>query len=371
MLLKLTHTTDLTYTDLISESTMELRMAPRQEQDQHRLAFTLGIGPGAPALSYFDWLGNAVHSFTVNSFHRQIRIVATSVVETDRPEVDVRALPDGWPVCPTDCDYTVYDFLQFGGPIVDSPMLRDLVAQLTPNKGRGRLGELAMDMLRLINEKFTYRKGITNAASPITEVLQHGSGVCQDFTHLMIGMSRALGIPARYASGLLHPHPRPVEGASESDGGFRGASQTHAWCELLFPSTGWIGFDPANNCTVGESFVKVAVGRHFFDVPPNKGIYRGKAKESIDVAVHSEVLEEIPQELAAERVQSLEVPVFAEGMTPHRELASQQQEHQQQQEWWDRPFNHQQEQQQQQVRGMGSPPPAGQSRRRAKPRRRP
>ena len=36
-------------------------------------------------------------------------------------------------------------------------------------------------------------------------MLQHGSGVCQDFTHLMIGIARALKIPARYVSGYLHP----------------------------------------------------------------------------------------------------------------------------------------------------------------------
>ena len=35
MLLKLTHTTDLHYSGLISESIMEVRMAPRQEEDQH------------------------------------------------------------------------------------------------------------------------------------------------------------------------------------------------------------------------------------------------------------------------------------------------------------------------------------------------
>jgi hypothetical protein len=39
MLLKITHATDLRYTDLIAETVMELRMAPRQEQDQHRLSF--------------------------------------------------------------------------------------------------------------------------------------------------------------------------------------------------------------------------------------------------------------------------------------------------------------------------------------------
>jgi transglutaminase-like putative cysteine protease len=207
-------------------------------------------------------------------------------------------------------------------------------------------------MVRLINQRFTYRKGITNAASPITDLLRHGSGVCQDFTHLMIGMARALGIPARYASGLLHPDGRrggsSVGGEGDGDGGaYRGFTQTHAWCELLFPSTGWVGFDPANQCVVGDNFVKVGVGRHFFDVPPNKGVYRGKAKESIDVSVQSEELDEIPPELAAERVQSLAVPVYAEGSASHRELANQQQEHQQQQEWWAGPVKHQQEQQQQ------------------------
>ena len=69
MLLRLTHTTDLVYSDLISESAMELRMAPRQEDDQHRLSFTLAIGTTAPATSYFDWLGNTVHAFNINPIH--------------------------------------------------------------------------------------------------------------------------------------------------------------------------------------------------------------------------------------------------------------------------------------------------------------
>ena len=72
MLLQLTHTTDLTYSDLISESVMELRMCPRQEGDQHRLSFTLAIGPRTGVTPYFDWLGNSVHSFTVNKFHRAV-----------------------------------------------------------------------------------------------------------------------------------------------------------------------------------------------------------------------------------------------------------------------------------------------------------
>lgn len=319
MLLKITHQTDLTYTSLISESVMELRMAPRQEQDQHRLSFTLAVGPPTSAFSYFDWLGNTVHAFTVNSFHNHIRIVATSVVETDRIRVQPERFADRWPLPTEMLDYANYDYLQFGGPIQDSPQLREVVAILEARPGDS-LGELALRMLYLISERFTYRKGVTNAASPISEILDHGTGVCQDFAHLMIGMARALHIPARYVSGLIHPDAQK----------YRGFTQTHAWCELLFPSAGWIGFDAANNCIVGGNFVKVAVGRDFVDVPPNKGIYRGVSAEAIDATVQSDELKSVPAELAAERLQSLSIPTYTAGSRPDLEFINQQQEQQQQ-----------------------------------------
>jgi len=317
MLLKITHKTDLTYTDMISESVMELRVAPLQGQDQHRLSFDLAIGPPTSVNSYFDWLGNTVHAFAVNAFHNEIRILATSVVETDRVKTEPERFADTWPLS-YDGDYTLYDWLEFGGPIVDSPGLREVVDVLSPQKGMS-LGELGLRMLVLINERFTYQKGITTSASPITEVLDHGKGVCQDFTHLMIGLARAMKIPARYVSGLVHPDAQR----------FRGYTQTHAWCELLFPSAGWIGFDPTNQCIVGPNFVKVAVGRDYRDVAPNRGVYRGKAEETIDVEVHTEVLKSIPPELAAERFQQLSVPVFADATAAHRPSALAQEQQQQ------------------------------------------
>jgi transglutaminase-like putative cysteine protease len=326
MLLKVVHQTELQYSDFISESIMELRMVPRQEQDQHRLSFDLAIGPPTTVSSYFDWLGNTVHTFSVNMFHRNISIIATSVVETDRPRKEPERFRDTWPIPAAAYDYTTYDFLGFGGPIIDCPQLHDLAKLLEPREGVSA-GELALGMLHLIDEKFTYKKGITNAASPISDILATGYGVCQDFTHLMIALARILKIPARYVSGFIHPDAEK----------YRGYTQTHAWCELLFPSAGWVGFDAANGCVVGGNFIKVAVGRDFRDVPPNRGVYRGKANETIDVAVKSEELQTIPPELAAERMMSLEIPAYPTGAAALRELAElqevqQQQQQQQQQE---------------------------------------
>jgi hypothetical protein len=93
-----------------------------------------------------------------------------------------------------------------------------------------------------------------------------------------------------------------------------------------------VGFDAANNCIVGPNFIKVAVGRDFRDVPPNKGLYRGNAQEKIDVKVQSEELRFVPSELAAERVQPLGIPTYPAGFQIHREMAEQQIEVQQQQQ---------------------------------------
>ena len=124
-----------------------------------------------------------------------------------------------------------------------------------------------MRMLELINNKFAYRKGITTAASPITEMLEHGQGVCQDFTHLMIGLARALGIPARYVSGLLHPEARALP-------------RLHADARVVRAALSLrrLGRLRPDQQLHGRPELREGrrIGRDFRDVPPNKGIYRGK-----------------------------------------------------------------------------------------------
>ncbi len=322
MLLKITHTTDLSYDQLISESVMELRMVPRQETDQYRLSFDLAIGPRTQVSSYFDWLGNTVHAFTVSPFHKNLKIVATSLVETDRPKKEPERFKDLWPLPTAAYDYRAYDYLQFAGPVLDTPELRALVNVLRPQEGIP-LGEIALRILHLIDDRFRYEAGVTTAASPITEILTHKKGVCQDFAHLMIALARALKIPARYVSGYVHPDHNL----------YRGVLQSHAWCELLFPSAGWIGFDPTNRCIISHNFVKVALGRDFRDVPPNRGVFRGKAKEGIKVSVTTEELPSIPAELVAERHSSLDLPSYPDrqsAMTSARPDTHHQQQQQQQ-----------------------------------------
>jgi transglutaminase-like putative cysteine protease len=79
--------------------------------------------------------------------------------------------------------------------------------------------------------------------------------------------------------------------AADSANGSESAEvDTHAWLEALLPVPGggepvWIGADPTNRGLTGEDHVKIGHGRHYADVPPIKGVYRGGANADLSARV--------------------------------------------------------------------------------------
>ena len=117
-----------------------------------------------------------------------------------------------------------------------------------------------------------------NAAlsKPGLDALSEGKGVCQDFVHLSLIVLRAMGIPAFYVSGYLHPKRSAVVGDTV-DG------RSHAWIQAW--TGGWCQYDPTNDTEINEQYVSVGAGRDYADVSPLKGIYSGEGATDLDVIV--------------------------------------------------------------------------------------
>lgn len=64
-------------------------------------------------------------------------------------------------------------------------------------------------------------------------VLDTKEGVCDEITNLFIALSRALGIPAKFVSGIVYSN---APGVTEEWG-------PHGWAEVYFPGYGWVPFD--------------------------------------------------------------------------------------------------------------------------------
>jgi transglutaminase-like putative cysteine protease len=118
--------------------------------------------------------------------------------------------------------------------------------------------------------------GVTGVRTSAQEAWQDGRGVCQDFAHIALGALRALGVPARYVSGYLHPDPAAPVGRTVT-------GQSHAWVEWW--AGDWYGFDPTNGKVAGLDHVVVATGRDYGDVSPFRGVISGGAGSRMDVRV--------------------------------------------------------------------------------------
>lgn len=126
-----------------------------------------------------------------------------------------------------------------------------------------------------IFNEFKYIKGITTIETTVDEILEHRSGVCQDFAHVLLQLLRTMGIPSRYVSGYICPNKN----------GMRGEGATHAWVEAWIPKLGWTGIDPTNNVWATTHHVKLAAGRNFNDCTPIKGTFKGISKQTLSVYV--------------------------------------------------------------------------------------
>jgi transglutaminase-like putative cysteine protease len=294
----------------------ELRMEPASDAGQSCRSFHLAVRPNTEVSRYQDGFSNRVHHFNVLPAHLQVHILAASLVETHAQPADLGASAATYPVNLDGAPLEVLDFLRLRGPVGPTPQLQPLLDALKPAPGTP-LGELVARVMRYIHEHYEYARDVTLSSSPIDHLLEQGKGVCQDFTHLMIAILRSFEVPARYISGYIH---RP-----DKD------SQSHAWCEAWFPDLGWIAVDPTNDRVVDDHFVKVAVGRDFGDVPPNKGGYRGRAEQSILVRVETRALERLPPLSWQEQLPPLDTPLTAI-VSRSRALAAAEEESQQQQQ---------------------------------------
>ena len=203
-------------------------------------------------------------------------------------------------VAPGNLPHQYRDYLQFEGPIQATPALRKFQRGLSLPRGAQR-GELVRAVGGQIHRGFTYQKDVTRFDSTTEDFLKLGAGVCQDFTHLMLGTLRILGIPCRYVSGYLHVAAPWAEPA-----------QSHSWIEFWSPEIGWVPYDPTHDREIDERYVVVAHGRSYDDVPPNKGIYRGNARETLQAEVRTTLASKRASPGPQEAAEVVEIPVFKE-----------------------------------------------------------
>lgn len=267
--IRVRHTSGYRYAQPVQSSYNEARITPQSTPSQTTLESMVDITPTVPTYRYWDYWGTLVHAFEVNTPHQELTVVGTSTVETGDTLVPDESVT--WASVEAEQDR----LSEYLAPSTYVPFHEEVAAWAAGFRGSSP-SESVASVLEAVNGRLEYVKGVTAVSTSSVEVFHRGEGVCQDFAHLSLGAARAIGIPARYVSGYLHPVADALVGQSV-------VGESHAWIEVWLGD--WYAYDPTNASRAGERHVIVARGRDYRDVSPLRGVYSGERAEKLAVSV--------------------------------------------------------------------------------------
>ena len=281
MLFRIDHETRFTYTAPIREAVSEIRTAPPTQDDQTVLGYRLRVTPSAPVTVYRDGFGNKVELFNLLAPHAEVVIASTACVRVDR-QLPVEAMDAVLFTGELSRHIDAVEFLRPSPQVDFTDSVRDFAARIAIPEGAS-IRATAEQIMAAVRERLRYEKRVTAAHTRVSEAFELGRGVCQDFAHLFLAVARLHGLAARYVSGYIH---QPGEIA------------THAWVQVWAgAAVGWVNIDPTHDRWVESDHVVIAVGRDFSDVPPNRGVWKGNAEETIAVTVNVRPVDRVPADL--------------------------------------------------------------------------
>ena len=297
MLLRVLHETRYRYTPGVETAHHVLMLQPLANALQQLRRFSLSIEPGAATRDdLIDSFGNTRTFVTLQTAHDTLEVSAEAIVCTTPAAAPGDDVDAPWEAVRERLRYRAggdYDnaaeFL-FASPYV--PREGAFADFASPSFSAGRpLLQAAHCLMSRIHQAMRYESDSTEVGTPALAALRQGKGVCQDFAHIMVAFCRQMGVAARYVSGYLLTQP------PQGQPRLIGCDASHAWASVYVPgaeagSGRWFDFDPTNDRSPGEDYVRLAIGRDFLDVSPLRGVLRGGARHVLDVAVTVEAIDD-------------------------------------------------------------------------------
>ncbi|MCM2677153.1 transglutaminase family protein [Alkalicoccobacillus plakortidis] len=205
MKFEIVHTNLFTYDSAVEQSLNTIRLKPRMDECQRLISYRADITPSSLTSSHTDLWGNHVETFFIAEQHQSLEVKTTSIVSIQRSpfikkldysmemqKIFISSIfQNQYLAFLTQTNYTYlnYDDIQLVtksiGPM-DNPI------------------QFSLDLMDFLYRTFKYSPGSTNVNTTAADAFKQKSGVCQDITHVMLGILRAHQIPARYLSGYLY-----------------------------------------------------------------------------------------------------------------------------------------------------------------------
>ena len=277
----ITHTNVFKYENMVEQSLNTIRLRPRTNETQRVVAYDIYISPTPLEKEYQDIWRNNIGTFFIAEPHNELIIESKSIVSLQKaPYIFHLHYSDAMrEIFHSEMFHEhYYQYLVTSNfTALTDEQLQKVIQEVGPLHESNPV-RFACNVMAYLYHTIRYEPGATNVHTTAREAFSLKAGVCQDYTHIMLGILRHFKIPARYISGYLYV---------EKGDGLIGETATHAWVEIMVPGIGWVGLDPTNNVEVLDKHIIISVGRDYRDVSPVEGVYHG-GNHILDVTVNVE-----------------------------------------------------------------------------------
>jgi transglutaminase-like putative cysteine protease len=259
MHLKIRHRTEYRYETPVRYSIQELRLTPPDVAGQTIDKWK--VSTPIKASTSLDAFGNLYSVFVQENAYTSMMIEAEGEVHTQDA---FEFMDDPKAVSP----YHLLQQTNLTEPTAE--MLEYFAASLPKTNSIDEVLELAA----AVQGTILYFPGQTNSATTAAQSFAMKSGVCQDHAHIMLGLCRASGIPARYVSGYFFAEDAPN-------------LASHAWIDFCadIDQGLWLSIDITNACFTDARHVRLAIGRDYYSAAPVKGVRSGGFGEELSASI--------------------------------------------------------------------------------------
>ncbi|MEZ0276540.1 MAG: transglutaminase domain-containing protein [Roseimicrobium sp.] len=219
---------------------LNLILKPQSGAAQHVQSSQVSFEPFAPVTEWTDAFGNLCQ--------RAILVTGTTTIQASATvEVpDFIDIDPGAPLTPPeDLPPEVMQFL-LPSRYCQSDLFQKQATSITSGEAPGF--DQVEAIRRWVNRKLKYRYGVSDSSTSAVETEKKRRGICRDYAHLGIALTRAVIIPARMVFGYLH-ELNPMD--------------LHAWFEA-YVNGRWYTFDATQKEEKGNRVI-VAYGRDAAD----------------------------------------------------------------------------------------------------------
>lgn len=280
------HNTTYDYFEPVSLCHNIVRLLPRNTDEQTLKQVVVNIDPLPTILNeYEDFFGNKIIYFTIEQEHKRLSVTVTSEIKKISPPVPTfNHYSDlTWQEVKRELLKPKPEYFEARQYIMETKMTTidaaiTAYAAISFYSGRSMF-EASRELMQRIYKDFSFQKGFTTIATPLSVVMKERKGVCQDFAHLAVACLRSMGLPARYISGYIETVAPPGQKK------LIGVDASHAWFSVFIPFVGWLDFDPTNNQMPSDHHLTVGWGRDYTDVAPLNGIILSSGPHRLSVSV--------------------------------------------------------------------------------------